>query len=67
MVSADWNLASLIPIYKRDVREDPGNYRPVSLTSVPGKIAEKITLGTVKRHLKNNGTVNMGSQRENPV
>lgn len=36
------------------MREDPGNYRPVSLTSVPGKVVEKITLGTVKRHLKNN-------------
>lgn len=54
MVPADWKLASVIPISKKDVREDPGNYRPVSLTSVPGKVAEKITLGIVKRHLKNN-------------
>lgn len=47
-------LANVIPIYKKDVRESPGNYRPVSLTSVPGKVAEKITLGTVRRHLKDN-------------
>jgi len=33
------------------VREDPGNYRPVSLTSVPGKLM-KIMLGTIERHLK---------------
>ncbi|KAK4807228.1 hypothetical protein QYF61_024348 [Mycteria americana] len=53
-VPADWKLASVIPIYKKGVREDPGNYRPVSLTSVPGKIMEKIILGATERHLKNN-------------
>ncbi|KAK4818855.1 hypothetical protein QYF61_020074 [Mycteria americana] len=53
-VPADWKLACVIPIYKKAAREDPGNYRPVSLTSVPGKIVEKIILGTIERHLKNN-------------
>ncbi|KAK4818859.1 LOW QUALITY PROTEIN: hypothetical protein QYF61_020078 [Mycteria americana] len=53
-VPADWKLACVIPIYKKAAREDPGNYRPVSLTSLPGKIVEKIILGTIERHLKNN-------------
>ena len=39
------------------MREDSGNYRPVSLTSVPEKIREKIILGTVERHLKNNAVI----------
>ncbi|KAK4806138.1 hypothetical protein QYF61_001061 [Mycteria americana] len=56
-VPADWKVASVIPIYKKGVREDPGNYRPVSLTSVPGKIMEKIILGTVERHLKDNAII----------
>ena len=36
-VPADWKLASVIPIYKKGMREDPGNYRPVGLTSAPGR------------------------------
>ncbi|KAK4823990.1 hypothetical protein QYF61_009115 [Mycteria americana] len=52
-VPAAWKLASVIPVYK-GMREDPGNYRLVSLTSVPGKITEKIILGTIERHSKNN-------------
>ncbi|GAB0180000.1 mitochondrial enolase superfamily member 1 [Grus japonensis] len=55
-VPADWKLANVIPIYKKALREDPGNYRPVSLTSVPGKIL-KFILGTIERHLKNNAVI----------
>jgi len=53
-VSADWKLVNIILIYKKGVREDPGNYGPVSLTSVPGEIMENIRLGTIERRLKNN-------------
>ncbi|KAK4810585.1 hypothetical protein QYF61_007322 [Mycteria americana] len=56
-VPTDWKLANVIPIYKKSMREDPGNYRPVSLTSVPRKIMEKIILGTTERHLKNNAII----------
>ena len=39
-VPDDWRLADVMPIYKKGWKEDPGNYRPVSLTSVPGKVME---------------------------
>ncbi|KFP46474.1 RNA-directed DNA polymerase from mobile element jockey, partial [Cathartes aura] len=56
-VPATCKPPSVIPIDKKGMREDPGNYRPVSLTPVPGKIMETIILGAIARHLKNNAII----------
>jgi len=44
-VPEDWSLADVTPIYKKGRKEDPGNYRPVSLTSVPENVMEQIIMG----------------------
>ncbi len=41
-VPADWKAANVTPIFKKGKRNTPGNYRPVSLTSVVGKMLESI-------------------------
>jgi len=49
-VPVDWRLANVTPINKKDWKKDPGNYRPVSLTLVPGKAMEQIIFSTITRH-----------------
>jgi hypothetical protein len=39
------------PIFKKGTKEDPGNYRPVSLTSVPCKVLESIVKDRIMNHL----------------
>ena len=37
-----WKVAKVIPLFKGGDREKVGNYRPVSLLPLPGKLLEKI-------------------------
>ena len=46
-IPEDWKKANITALYKKGVKSDPGNYRPISLTSVVSKILEKL----IKRKL----------------
>lgn len=43
----DWKKAHVMPVFNKGKKEVPGNYRPVSLTSVPGKAMEQLILEVI--------------------
>jgi len=53
-VPDDWRIASVTPIYRKDWKENLGKYRPVSLTSVLGKIMELFILSALTGRVKDN-------------
>ncbi|GAB0197704.1 mitochondrial enolase superfamily member 1 [Grus japonensis] len=56
-VPVDWRLANVMPIYKKGWKEDLGNYRPVSLTLVLGKVMEQIILSAITWHIQDNQVI----------
>ena len=47
----DWTKANIVPVFKKGIKSDPANYRPISLTSIVLKILEKIVCHKVSSYL----------------
>ncbi|MCP4268390.1 MAG: hypothetical protein GY777_22910, partial [Candidatus Brocadiaceae bacterium] len=53
-----WKLANVTPIFKKGCKSQPGNYRPISLTSVVCKLMETIIRDNIVKHLETNKLLN---------
>ena len=49
-----WKQANVTPIYKGGSKFEAVNYIPVSLTSIPCKIAEAVIVGNINNHMLTN-------------
>ena len=56
-VPRDWKKGNVVHIFKKGRKEDPEKDQPISLTSVPGKVTERILLEAMLRHTENREVV----------
>ena len=66
IIPEDWKSATVTAIHKKGSRQEPGNFRPIILTSVVCNIIEILVKGRLITHLKMNltrlVTLNMASE-----
>ena len=53
-VPKEWKRANIVPIFKGGTKTEPLNYRPVSLTSVVGKLCETVIKEKWVKYLEEN-------------
>ena len=53
-VPDDWKEAHVAPVFKKGDKQNPNNYRPVSLTCIIGKCMEHILVSNIMKHLDSN-------------
>jgi len=51
-VPKDWRKAKVTPVFKKGKKEDPGNYRLASLTSILGKMTEQLILEVIIKQME---------------
>ena len=63
----DWKIATIIPLFKGGNSAEVGNYRPVSLLPLPGKLLEKLVHARISSYMEGNGllTNHQGGFRKN--
>ena len=54
VIPQDWKHARVTAIYKKGSKSDPGNYRPVSLTSIVCKLFESFVRDSIDSHMASN-------------
>ncbi|GAB0178132.1 mitochondrial enolase superfamily member 1 [Grus japonensis] len=59
-VPEDWRKANVTLVFKKGKKEDLGNYKPVNLTSIPGRVMEQLILGVISKHVEEKKVIKSG-------
>ena len=51
-IPKDWRMANITPLHKKGAKNNPSNYRPISLTLIPCKLLEHIIKSSMYNHLE---------------
>ena len=57
IIPADWKSANVTAIHKKGNRQEPGNYRRISLTPVVCKTMERLIKSEIIAHLEGNNLI----------
>ena len=57
IIPEDWKSANVTEIHKKESRQEPGNYRPISLAFVVCKTMERLVKGRIITHLEMNNLI----------
>ncbi len=57
IIPDDWKTATITPIYKDGDKDDPANYRPISILPALSKILERIIHTQLYEHIDNNNVL----------
>ena len=58
-VPDDWKCANITPVFKKGPKGKPGNYRPISLTSILCKVFESFMKDLLLNHLISNNILRL--------
>lgn len=57
VVPSEWKVAKVTPLFKKGDKHQASNYRPISLTSVIGKLLESLVKDKLLTHLEANNLI----------
>jgi hypothetical protein len=62
IVTSDWKLANVTPMFKKGNKDSPGNYCPISLTCIVSKIMESLLCDHIMAHLDLHKLIRLSQQ-----